>query len=418
MEEAQTKLRFSSPKHSRNKFDDENISTESSVEQIRVEDAISVIIDEFNKEIESDPDIPVLKRDEHTMFLWKGLRHLGISYECLDASRPWLCYWILHSMEILEETIPIMTAKEIAKFLGKCQCSTGGFAGGPGQVAHLAPTYAAVNALCILSQVTDEALNVINRETLYEYLLRMRTDDGAFLMHEGGEVDIRGTYCAASVAKLTNLCTKELFKDTPQWLARCQTYEGGFSGAPGLEAHGGYSFCGIAALLILNATKHFDIKALLRWTVNRQMKYEGGFQGRTNKLVDGCYSFWQGGALPLIHMVLCAEEDPAVSANSWLFDTSALQEYLLICCQHPNGGLIDKPGKTRDYYHTCYCLSGLSVAQHFTSGHLYHTKVVGSPKNAVRSIHPVFNIGVEAVVKAKSYFSHQVPVHKDNGKTS
>lgn len=41
-----------------------------------------------------------------------------------------------------------------------------------------------------------------------------------------------------------------------------------------------------------------------RWTVNRQMSYEGGFQGRTNKLVDGCYSFWQGGAFPLIHMVL------------------------------------------------------------------------------------------------------------------
>ena len=36
----------------------------------------------------------------------------------------------------------------------------------------------------------------------------------------------------------------------------------------------------------------------------RQMSFEGGFQGRTNKLVDGCYSFWQGGAFPLIHMVL------------------------------------------------------------------------------------------------------------------
>ena len=44
-----------------------------------------------------------------------------------------------------------------------------------------------------------------------------------------------------------------------------------------------------------------------RWTVNRQMKYEGGFQGRTNKLVDGCYSFWQGGVLPLVHMILTME---------------------------------------------------------------------------------------------------------------
>ena len=33
--------------------------------------------------------------------------------------------------------------------------------GGPGQDAHLAPTYAAVNALCILG--TEEAYKVINR---------------------------------------------------------------------------------------------------------------------------------------------------------------------------------------------------------------------------------------------------------------
>ena len=28
------------------------------------------------------------------------------------------------------------------------------------------------------------------------------------------------------------------------------------------------------------------------------------------------------------------------------------------------GGLRDKPGKSADFYHTCYCLSGLSSAQH------------------------------------------------------
>ena len=44
-----------------------------------------------------------------------------------------------------------------------------------------------------------------------------------------------------------------------------------------------------------------------RWTANKQMKFEGGFQGRTNKLVDGCYSFWQGGAFPLLHMILSME---------------------------------------------------------------------------------------------------------------
>lgn len=29
------------------------------------------------------------------------------------------------------------------------------------------------------------------------------------------------------------------------------------------------------------------------------------------------------------------------------------------------GGIIDKPGKGRDYYHTCYGLSGLSISQYF-----------------------------------------------------
>lgn len=50
-----------------------------------------------------------------------------------------------------------------------------------------------------------------------------------------------------------------------------------------MEAHGGYSFCAAAALALLGYTANVDLKALLRWTVNRQMKYEGGFQGRTGK---------------------------------------------------------------------------------------------------------------------------------------
>ena len=35
-----------------------------------------------------------------------------------------------------------------------------------------------------------------------------------------------------------------------------------------------------------------------------------------------------------------------------------------ICAVQLKGGLRDKPGKAVDYYHTCYCLSGLSVSQH------------------------------------------------------
>jgi protein farnesyltransferase subunit beta len=39
-------------------------------------------------------------------------------------------------------------------------------------------------------------------------------------------------------------------------------------------------------------------------------------------------------------------------------------KYLLSCCQHPDGGLRDKPPMRSDFYHSCYSLAGLSVAQY------------------------------------------------------
>ena len=57
------------------------------------------------------------------------------------------------------------------------------------QLPHLAPTYAAVNALCIIG--TEEAYKVINRETLYKFIQNMHQSDGSFILHEGGEVDVR-----------------------------------------------------------------------------------------------------------------------------------------------------------------------------------------------------------------------------------
>lgn len=37
--------------------------------------------------------------------------------------------------------------------------------------------------------------------------------------------------------------------------------------------------------------------------------------------------------------------------------------------------------RSRDFYHTCYCLSGLAIAQHFGSGDLHHELVLGGPEN-------------------------------------
>ena len=47
-----------------------------------------------------------------------------------------------------------------------------------------------------------------------------------------------------------------------------------------------------------------------------------------------------------------------------LYDVSMLERFILLCAQEVTGGLRDKPSKPRDFYHTCYNLSGLSIAQH------------------------------------------------------
>uniref|UniRef100_A0A8C0I7G6 Prenyltransferase alpha-alpha toroid domain-containing protein n=1 Tax=Bubo bubo TaxID=30461 RepID=A0A8C0I7G6_BUBBB len=189
----------------------------------------------------------------------------------------------------------------------------------------------------------------------------------------------RSAYCAASVASLTNILTPVLFAGTAEWIARCQNWEGGIGGVAGME----------------------------HWVTGRQMRFEGGFQGRCNKLVDGCYSFWQAGLLPLLHRALHARGDAALSMTHWMFDQSALQEYILLCCQCPAGGLLDKPGKSRDFYHTCYCLSGLAIAQHFGSGDLHHETVLGVPENRLQATHPVYNIAPEKVVRAVMHFLQQ-----------
>eukprot|EP00750_Incisomonas_marina_P025158 INCI5335.1.p1 GENE.INCI5335.1~~INCI5335.1.p1 ORF type:complete len:344 (-),score=44.71 INCI5335.1:68-1099(-) len=214
-------------------------------------------------------------------------------------------------------------------------------------------------------------------------------------MHHNGEIDVRGTYTALATAAMLNILTPELAHGCSEFIQSCQSFEGGYGAFPAAEAHGGYTFCGFAAMMLLgeHARGHYDVDATLQWVLDRQMRLEGGYQGRINKLVDGCYSFWQGAVPALAHLELHRMEHAARAARSTDSKQAtdsrgpstaavcesfaarrlpcrsvALQRYLLKCCQVQNGGLRDKPGMFRDYYHTCYCLSGLSVVQHFLSG--------------------------------------------------
>lgn len=439
--------------------------TVTQVEQWSVEDRVFRIYNLFaNIPPGAQTTLLELQRDEHIKYLNEGLKQLGPSFVALDSSRPWLCYWIIHSMALLGESLDYQLESNAIDFLNRCQDPNGGFGGGPGQMPHLATTYAAVNAIVTLGG--QKALSSINRDKLYNFLLRMKDPSGAFRMHDAGEIDVRACYTAISVASILNILDDELIRGVGNFILSCQTYEGGIAGEPGSEAHGGYTFCGLATMILINEVNHLDLAGLIDWVVFRQ-GVECGFQGRANKLVDGCYSFWQGGVLALLqridlvtgerlslfdsgeedstgnstsegedtdgissmaeetcHFQNGEQQDTSCSVNYTssshtqslgnvemepLFHSLALQQYILLCSQLENGGFRDKPGKPRDFYHTCYCLSGLSVCQHSCSKDYDSPsmpgQVLGPYSNLLEPVHPLYNVVLKQYREVREFFS-------------
>lgn len=361
----------------------------------------------------------VLDRKEHVKQLINGLtKQLPTEYTSLVPQQTWTVYWITHSLALLEQQQQLSTVtQDVIQMLKDCAHPDGGYGGGPGQIAHLATTYAAVNALITLGD--DLALESIDRLKLLAFLHRLKQADGSFAMHEDGEIDSRATYCALSTLRVLNISDLILLENVADWILSCQTYEGGFGATPGNEAHGGYTFCCVASLCLMNQLKRANIPSLLRWLANRQLEADGGFCGRSNKLVDSCYSYWQGAVFPLLHSYLKnphehgfkttspsgeTEMNPIEDSllNGWLFDCSALQEYILNKCQVKGGLLRDKPGAAPDFYHTCYALSGLSLSQHQPDGRILD---IGSKlTNIVGVTHPLFNLTTQNLNDCFEYF--------------
>jgi protein farnesyltransferase subunit beta len=51
----------------------------------------------------------------HIRFCRRGLGKLNEGYISLDASRPWLCYWITHALDLLKYDL---TAQEQDAYVG------------------------------------------------------------------------------------------------------------------------------------------------------------------------------------------------------------------------------------------------------------------------------------------------------------
>lgn len=54
--------------------------------------------------------------------------------------------------------------------------------------------------------------------------------------------------------------------------------------------------------------------------------------------------------------IITPDKPMEVPSRPWLFHPVALENYSLCVSQLAEGGCRDKPGKSRDAYHTCYSL--------------------------------------------------------------
>lgn len=384
-------------------------------------------------------NIPHLNKSAHANFLRNTLLPLPAPYVAADASRPWLFYWALAGLSFLDQDVSGYR-QSLINTLRPLQNRSGGFGGGHGQLSHCAGTYAA-----LLSLACVDALEVVDRKAMWNWLGSVKQSSGGFRMAVGAEEDVRGAYCALTALTLLNL-PLELPADAParnsgmtsfldglgEWVGRCQTFEGGISGAPNNEAHGAYAFCALACLSILDAPhisipKYLDTGSLARWLSSIQTRIEGGFAGRTEKLVDACYSHWIGGCWSLLQQAL------QLPKGQDLWSREGLVRYLLCCGQQPGkkGGMRDKPSARPDGYHTCYSLAGLSAGM---NRYVYNTNEVKGKneeggrlqaafqwefeeanaeerrmwafdkEDAVMGVHPVFVLPMDVVGRVRKQF--------------
>ena len=377
----------------------------------------------------------------HYNFAKKLMLQMPGSYSTLDSGYPWLVYWVTNIIAMCKDNYEIShdNKMQLIQILKELQHEEGGFCGSPKGPAHLISSYAAVMAIVNLNM--PEAYEIIDIPKMKNFLLKMKNNQleankepsytdkngiylitrdkenefssyhtaypGTFQNHINGESDLRSTYCAMVIASVLNLINYEnltsdpLTKGVVENIKNCQTFEGGLGPEPFCEAHGGYSYCGIATLIILKKLNEIDMNSFLRWLVSRQMTKEGGFNGRTNKLVDSCYSFWQGSIFNLIHM-----GDKKFSYDmELLYDQLSLQAYILFACQNTHiGGLMDKPGKFPDLFHTNYATAGLSLSQKCL---VDNYKVVLNPdlEHVFENVNPIYCVPEKNIENALKYYS-------------
>ncbi|RIB01474.1 terpenoid cyclases/protein prenyltransferase alpha-alpha toroid [Gigaspora rosea] len=214
----------------------------------------------------------------------------------------------------------------------------------PFDASNLAMTYTALASLLILG----DDLSRVDKSAIINAMKYLQKEDGSFTQtYQGMESDMRFVYCACAISYMLNDFSGINIDKVVQYIKESQSYDYGIGQGPGLESHGGSTYCAIASLYLLNKLDEglLSKDKTIFWLISRQ---ESGFQGRANKPPDACYSFWIGASL----MILDSFEFIDYEQNyDFLMETRSF------------GGFAKCPGSYPDVMHTYMGVAGLSLME-------------------------------------------------------
>lgn len=209
--------------------------------------------------------------------------------------------------------------------------------------SHIAMTYTALATL----KIFGDDFSKIQKDVILRALTSLQLSDGSFVTTIfGSENDLRFTYCAAAICHILDDWSCIDVDKAVEFIIKCQTYEGGIGLNIGFEAHGGSTYCGVAALSLMNRLEDLpNKKGLIEWCVGRMV---GGFQGRCGKDPDCCYTFWIGASLSMLGKGDLIHKEPT-------------RKFTISCAHDTYGGFAKYPGLSPDVLHAYMGLAGLSV---------------------------------------------------------
>nr|CAB3264810.1 geranylgeranyl transferase type-1 subunit beta-like [Phallusia mammillata] len=315
------------------------------------------------------------ERKKHIRFFSRILQILPHRYSILDTSRLTITFFALSGLDVLNalDHLSEKNKQEIIEWIyslqvipneaesNTCKC---GFRGSTCNgvttpqyakamestneydSSHIAMTYTGLASLLILS----DDLQRVNKKACLEGIRALQLPDGSFKStYDGSENDMRFIYCACCVSAILNDFSAIDTAQATSFIRKSLCYDGAFGQGPGLESHGGSTFCAFASLKLMktlnSALSKQQLKWLEYWCVSRQKM---GFHGRPHKDDDTCYSFWVGATLKLLGVFE-------------LIDFKENEEFVLSTQDNIVGGFAKWPQIHPDALHSYMGVCGLSL---------------------------------------------------------